>query len=170
MKKSFPRWILFVIIALIAWYMWSGRSESYTSTPPPGYVYIGKKADMPNFISDFINKKKVMVNGKNMWPHYKYMAIDTTYSTGNMTEIFVGRSMPPGTTPPPPTEDVLKFRVWKEKFIIFDITQYGSCVPDRKADTTGVILPFRKLPNGTCRPTCDIGYVLTPEKNACIRK
>lgn len=167
--KSFPRWILFVVVALIAWYMFSGRSESYMSTPPTGYVYIGNtKADMPNFITEFINNKKVMVNGRNMWPSYKYMAIDTMYSTGNRSEaeIFVGTSMPPGTSPLP-NDFGIKFRLWKEKFIIFDITQYGSCVPDRDSM---MIPPFRKLPNGKCGSNaCQPGYKLNPSKDACIR-
>jgi hypothetical protein len=133
------------------------------STQPPGYVYIGNtKTDMFKYIIEFINNKKVMVNGKNMWPRYKYMTFEQNTTEA---EVFVGTSMPPDTTPFT-TNIGLTARLWKGRFIIFDINQYGSCFPNL---TPGMIPPFRKLPNGKCQPTCEKGYILNPSKDACNR-
>ena len=167
--KNVPKWAPWAVVALIFFIMGimycRRTSESYSSKPPSGFVYVtNKKAGKKQYIRDFINLKDVKIDKKQMYPDYKFMAVSKN------KEVFVGKELPTGSKPFTPslkTSHVLY--TYDKKFTIFDITSYGPCIPTGRNEFKDSVMVYKVDSAGKCVPAeCALGRVLSGTN--CIKR
>ena len=167
--KNVPKWAPWAVVALIFFIigvMFCRRtSESYSSKPPTGFVYVTKKkAGKKEYIRDFINLKDVKIDKKQMYPDYKFMAV------AKNKEVFVGKELPAGSKPFTPslkTSHVLY--TYDKKFTIFDITSYGPCIPTGRNEFKDSVMVYKVDSAGKCVPAeCAVGRVLSGTN--CVKR
>ena len=159
---------LLVIVAVLLLVAWTVRSEKFEATPPAGYKFItSDPKKFYKFLQSFINDKKYMVDGKNMYPKYHYM---TTVKGTDADKIYVGTDIPDGLTPK--TIAGQKWSMNKDESVgFFDLNQYGTCVPDTVETDNGKRYKQKRswLFWKKCVPDkCGPGYTLKGDK--CVTK
>jgi hypothetical protein len=157
--------IIILLILVTLWFMCRSTPEEYTSTPPPGYVYVGKtKSQLATYVRNFINAKNVRVGNQQMYPQYKYIAITKT------AEIFAGKELPTDARVfRPSLKTSTVFYTYKKQFYICDVNSYGPCIPTDSFKAS--VLKYKVNKTGRCIPaSCAPGYRLTSDDKCRLRR
>ena len=160
--------LVIVVLVLLVVSMVLVRSEKFEAAVPSDYKFLTSDSKkFFKFLKSFINEKKYMLDGENMYPKYHYMA---TMKGTDSNKIYLGKKIPEGLTP-----TTIAGQKWykntDESIGFFDLNQYGTCLPDTWETDNGnryeqkrSWLFWKKCVPDKCRP----GYTL--KGNKCVTK